>query len=925
MGLRLAGLDFEVAWCAEIEPGPASLHGDTPNLGDITAVDWSSVERVDMIVGGIPCQPTSAAGKRLGEADPRWLWPAARKAVATLRPARFLLENVRGLVSHNKGALFQSIIDDLLTLGYGVRWLTLGACAVGFAHHRHRVFLLAEASAMRGVMAERLDVPECGARRGGEKRSRPTATACDGNGRGAGDSTYRNRGERLKRTNGLPLDAEMALLPTPRASRDGRTNNRGEPQLNGISLLLPTPSAVPYGSNRGGASPDGPVRHSLDSLAVQPERWGRFAEAIARQESTLGAVAPDPTEPNRNGSPRLRAEFVEWLMDVPAGHVTGRLDRKVALKALGNGVVPLQCAQAWLLLTSQQLPTGAKMANTTEEIRDEAERIFNARKAAFDALAASLANRGPDNGTQVDHFTEALHAGIMAMADSWRAHAIACESSTKRSKGVSFRNGLRAAAELAAGFAGGLLSPDFREKMSPGPVAPVGVPADHPDAQREATWIDAAGIFSSDAEREAHNSRLAELDDAGVGLMGATLQREAAASVALDGETISLPERICTCDPYAREYCAAAKCRGGSDIQASDERMLAQAGVADVARDFIAGATDTYEPTKVEAPNVIIPLFASPASAPERLSWDDFARLVGELPVPDHGSFTMVTAAAECGMRYALDRLSRRGLGGVEPETPAWWNIGGKAFHSCAESMERAVMLSTDRLEWDESALGIIWSDNFAAEIAAAEAESPNVPQALWRAAGKGLEGYDWWRVQGPEMLKRYQAYWLPKRAEGWRILTLADGRPALELKLTLDLAGWPFECIIDQVWVRPDGSLWISDPKSGKTKQTSTFQLGGYAHALASTLANGESYLRVDPTDPHRFTIGGGFYDVRAGSHDLETDDLLTRHPLTELRYRAHAAKQLVTTRAYLPRVASFGMGACPSCPRRAICPAQG
>lgn len=88
-------------------------------------------------------------------------------------------------------------------------------------------------------------------------------------------------------------------------------------------------------------------------LPVRDDRWGVYAEAVARQEVAFGRVAPDPTEPGTRGQPRLAPEFVEWLMGLPAGWVTWvpGLSRPDSLKLLGNGVVPQQCAAAvrWLL------------------------------------------------------------------------------------------------------------------------------------------------------------------------------------------------------------------------------------------------------------------------------------------------------------------------------------------------------------------------------------------------------------------------------------------------------------------------------------------------------------------------------------------------------------------------------------------------
>ena len=138
LGLALAGVAVELQWVAEVDPALAVLHGETPNLGDISRVRWDEVAPIDLLTAGFPCQPVSAAGRQLGDADVRWLWPHVRAAVAELQPTHVLIENVRNLVSTKDGRLWAGILDDLAALGYGVRWLTLGACHVGAAHHRHR-------------------------------------------------------------------------------------------------------------------------------------------------------------------------------------------------------------------------------------------------------------------------------------------------------------------------------------------------------------------------------------------------------------------------------------------------------------------------------------------------------------------------------------------------------------------------------------------------------------------------------------------------------------------------------------------------------------------------------------------------------------------------------------------------------------------
>lgn len=83
---------------------------------------------------------------------------------------------------------------------------------------------------------------------------------------------------------------------------------------------------------------------------TRPE-FGAYAPAIARWERVIGRPAPAPTDMGRTGKPRLSSKFVEWMMGLPAGWVTDvGLSRSLELRALGNGVVPLQAAVALLVL-----------------------------------------------------------------------------------------------------------------------------------------------------------------------------------------------------------------------------------------------------------------------------------------------------------------------------------------------------------------------------------------------------------------------------------------------------------------------------------------------------------------------------------------------------------------------------------------------
>jgi DNA (cytosine-5)-methyltransferase 1 len=87
--------------------------------------------------------------------------------------------------------------------------------------------------------------------------------------------------------------------------------------------------------------------------------WGKFEPAIRRWEQVLGREAPAPTKPDgKNGTHRLAAEFVEWMMGLPEGWVTDPelgLKRNDQLKALGNGVVPQQAKYALQLLLDDEV------------------------------------------------------------------------------------------------------------------------------------------------------------------------------------------------------------------------------------------------------------------------------------------------------------------------------------------------------------------------------------------------------------------------------------------------------------------------------------------------------------------------------------------------------------------------------------------
>ncbi|WP_406289568.1 DNA cytosine methyltransferase [Embleya sp. NBC_00896] len=323
-----AVLGGETAWHADNDPGASAILAHhwphVPNLGDITKTDFRAVAPVDVMTAGFPCQPVSAAGKRAGTADERWIFDAILAAASDLdpQPRLLVLENVPGLLTVNDGDAMARVVHGLAALGYMGTYRLLAARDIGAAHLRIRIFIVAWPASHPG--GPRL------ARRG-TTRTTP----------------HRDPG----------VAAGLTLLPTPRVSdaNGAGAHGTGGADLRTAVSLLPTPRATD--GSKGGPNQRGRRANDVAlPAAVQPERWGKYAAAVARWERFTGLQAPAHTAPNRDGKPRLNPAFVEWLMGLVPGHVTAvpGLSHTRQLHALGNGVIPAQAATALRLLIADQ-------------------------------------------------------------------------------------------------------------------------------------------------------------------------------------------------------------------------------------------------------------------------------------------------------------------------------------------------------------------------------------------------------------------------------------------------------------------------------------------------------------------------------------------------------------------------------------------
>jgi DNA (cytosine-5)-methyltransferase 1 len=124
----------------------AGLMDPAPIWPDLKTFPWASFrDRVGLLTGGYPCQPFSAAGKRLGANDPRHLWPFIADGIRAMRPAACFFENVEGHISLG----LRAVLSELESIGYRCAWGIFSAAEVGAPHQRKRVFILAHRNGAR--------------------------------------------------------------------------------------------------------------------------------------------------------------------------------------------------------------------------------------------------------------------------------------------------------------------------------------------------------------------------------------------------------------------------------------------------------------------------------------------------------------------------------------------------------------------------------------------------------------------------------------------------------------------------------------------------------------------------------------------------------------------------------------------------------
>ncbi len=355
----VGGLDLAVetvtglstVWQAEIDADASTVLSErfgVPNHGDVTATDWGTVEPVEAVCFGFPCQDISTAGRGAGitEGTRSGLFFDCWAAVRVLRPRLVVMENVPAILARRPG--IDVVADQMAGDGYDFRWCCVRASDVGAPHRRNRWFCVAadrESAGRQGTWV-RGRPPEPGAgvadadgvvrERAGQPRRRRSGPADR-------DLTPSDAGGDIVRPEPFPVTGSGDQVGT-RLDRQAVADTEGERgQDRAIDGALVGVGSV-VGAGRG--DDDRRTTEGVRELGRAPGElaasFGPYTTAVTRWERTLGRRAPNP----RDDAGRLNPRFVEWMQGFPDGWVTDLIPRRPALRCLGNAVVTLQAVAA---------------------------------------------------------------------------------------------------------------------------------------------------------------------------------------------------------------------------------------------------------------------------------------------------------------------------------------------------------------------------------------------------------------------------------------------------------------------------------------------------------------------------------------------------------------------------------------------------
>ena len=276
-----------------------------PIWDDIRTFDGTAwADLVDVVTAGFPCQPFSAAGKKLGKDDERNLWPDTIRVIREVGPRVAFLENVPGLVSHD---YFGEILGDLAEAGLDARWEIVSAAETGAPHRRERLWIVADS---RGQQHE----SDCHEER---RTSAAELYVAD-----AESKRWSEQDEPRENVVGDGLQSTQLCPSVPDAESDGRGQGDQDDR----------------GSTERAGEGEEPGFTDSGGVMADPDLQGRQNSEGSRTTASK----------ERDETPRLCGW---WEAEPDVGRVADgvalRVDR---LTATSNGQVPAVAARAWRLL-----------------------------------------------------------------------------------------------------------------------------------------------------------------------------------------------------------------------------------------------------------------------------------------------------------------------------------------------------------------------------------------------------------------------------------------------------------------------------------------------------------------------------------------------------------------------------------------------
>jgi len=148
-GFRIASdrCGIKTVWANDICPSACTVYADKFGSNEVVEGDINelidSIPKHDLLTGGFPCQPFSSAGKKQGIKDPRGtLFSSVVEVLERRKPKYFVLENVKRLLTMERGIHFATILAALSELNYRIEWRLLNSLDFGLAQNRERVAIV---------------------------------------------------------------------------------------------------------------------------------------------------------------------------------------------------------------------------------------------------------------------------------------------------------------------------------------------------------------------------------------------------------------------------------------------------------------------------------------------------------------------------------------------------------------------------------------------------------------------------------------------------------------------------------------------------------------------------------------------------------------------------------------------------------------